>query len=233
MTLNCIVVDDDEVSRVLISNFVERTDFLKLSHSFSNAIDASNVLLDDKNNDIDLIFLDVEMPEMTGLELAKSLNKTHPIIFITSKKEYAIEAFEGEVLDYLVKPPDYPRFLKAAKRAKDEREKILQFAESEDHIFVKSDSKFVRIPFTELYYIEALADYVIFHTAKSKYIVHHTMKGIERRLPLSIFSRVHRSYILNRSKINQIEDFQVIIHEKSIPIGASYKEEFLKRLNIL
>lgn len=233
MVLNCMVVDDDEMSRLLVSQLIEKTDFLNLTHVLDNTIDASNILISEKNNDVDLVFLDVEMPEMSGLELVQSLKNTYPIILITSKKDYAIEAFEGNVLDYIVKPIDYTRFLKAALKAKEEREKELKFAEKEDHLFVKSDSRYVRIPYNELYYVEALADYVIFNSVKGKYIVHHTMKGIEKRLPISIFSRVHRSYIVNRNRISHIEDFNIAITDKIIPIGASYKEDFLKRVNML
>lgn len=233
MTLNCMVVDDDEMSRLLVSRFVDQTDFLNLTHVLDNTIDASNILVGEKNNDVDLVFLDVEMPEMTGLELSKSLKNTYPIIFITSKKEYAIEAFEDNVLDYLVKPIEYTRFLKSAIKAREQREKELKFAERENHIFVKSDSKHVRIPYNDLFFVEALADYVIFNTVKGKYIVHHTMKGIEKRLPASMFSRVHRSYIINRNKVSYIEDFNISISDKVIPIGASYKDGFLDHVNML
>lgn len=233
MILNTMIVDDDEMSRLLISKFVEQTDFLNLTSVMDNSIEASNVLSDEKNNDIDLIFLDIEMPEMSGMDLVKSLNNNYPVIFITSKKDYAIEAFEGNVLDYLVKPVEYPRFLKSATKAKEQRERELLYAEKEDHIFVKADSRHVRIPYHDLYFVEALADYVIFNTVKGKYIVHHTMKGIEKKLPISIFSRVHRSYIVNRDKINHLEDFNISISDKIIPVGASYKEGFLKRLNQL
>jgi len=233
MTLNCMVVDDDEMSRLLISKFIDQTDFLNVAQVLDNTIDASNILIGEKNNDIDLVFLDVEMPEMTGLELSKSLQNTYPIIFITSKKDYAIEAFEDSAQDYLVKPVEYTRFLKAARKVLDQREKELKFAEKENHIFVKSDSRFVRIPFDELLFVEALADYVIFNTNKGKFIVHHTMKGIEKRLPVSSFSRVHRSYIINRNKINHIEDFNISLGNKMIPVGASYKESFMEKVNLL
>ncbi len=231
--LNCIIVDDDEASRLMITKFIDRTDFLDLSGSFDNAIDASNLLLSHEKNNVDLIFLDIEMPEMNGLDLAKSLNGIQPVIFITSQKGYAAEAFEGNTVDYLVKPPEYSRFLKAVQKAKDRYEKTLKNSETENYIFVKSESRFVRIPFDELLYLEALADYVIFHTANSKYVVHYTMKGIEKRLPETIFSRVHRSFIVNRTKINQIEDIHVAIGDNKIPIGAYYRDKFLSKLNIL
>ena len=230
--LNCIVVDDDEASRLMITKYIDRTDFLDLSGTFDNAIDASNLLLSKDKNKIDLIFLDIEMPEMNGLDLARSLNGMQPVIFITSQKRYAAEAFEGNTVDYIVKPPEYSRFLKAVQKAKEQYEKSRK-SELEDYIFVKSESRFVRIPFDELIYLEALADYVIFHTNNSKYVVHHTMKGIEKRLPENMFSRVHRSFIVNRTKISQIEDIHVSIGDNKIPIGAFYREKFLSKLNIL
>ena len=223
MILNCMVVDDDEMSRLLISKFVEQTDFLNLSHVLSDTIEASNILVDNNNNDVDLVFLDIEMPEMTGAELAKSLNNLYPIIFITSSKEHAIEAFEDNVLDYLVKPIEYPRFLKAAVKAKEQLEKELLFAEKENHLFVKSDSRHVRIPYEDLYFVEALADYVIFNTKKGKFIVHSTtMKGIEKKLPRSVFSRVHRSYIVNRDKINHMEDFNLFHYGPRVISGRRF-----------
>lgn len=230
--LNCIVVDDDEASRLMITKYIDRTDFLDLSGTFDNAIDASNLLLSNDKHNIDLIFLDIEMPEMNGLDLARSLNGMQPVIFITSQKRYAAEAFEGNTVDYIVKPPEYSRFLKAVQKAKEQYEKSKK-SELENYIFVKSESRFVRIPFDELMYLEALADYVIFHTINSKYVVHHTMKGIEKRLPENIFSRVHRSFIVNRTKISQIEDIHVSIGDNKIPIGAFYREKFLSKLNIL
>ncbi len=232
-TLNCMIVDDDEMSRLVVAKFIDQTDFLNLTHTIDNTIEASNILIGEKNNDIDLVFLDIEMPEMTGLELLNSLHDSYRIIFITSKKDYAIEAFEGNVLDYLVKPIEYTRFLKSAVKAREDRERDLKLAEQVDHMYVKSDSKQVRIPFNDLVYVEALADYVIFNTNKGKYIVHHTMKGIEKRLPQSIFSRVHRSYIINRNKVSHIEDYNVFITDKVIPVGASYKEGFMSYLNML
>ncbi|MEQ8338782.1 MAG: LytTR family DNA-binding domain-containing protein [Cyclobacteriaceae bacterium] len=230
--LNCIVVDDDEASRLMITKYIDKTDFLDLSGAFDNAIDASNLLLSNDKHNVDLIFLDIEMPDMSGLDLARSLNGLQPVIFITSQKGYAAEAFEGNTVDYIVKPPEYSRFLKAVQKAKERYEKTKN-SELENYIFVKSESRFVRIPFDELIYLEALADYVIFHTINSKYVVHHTMKGIEKRLPDSIFSRVHRSFIINRTKISQIEDIHVSIGDNKIPIGAFYREKFLSKLNIL
>lgn len=234
MALNCMVVDDDEMSRLVIKKFIDKTDFLTLTHDLDNTKEASDILLGESANDVDVVFLDIEMPEMTGLELVNQLQNAYNIIMVTSKKDYAIEAFEGSVADYLVKPVEYERFLKAVNKVKENLEKEKLLAEQEDHIYVKSDGKLFRLNYKDILFVEALADYVIFNTTSTKkHIVHHTMKGIEKRLPESMFSRVHRSFIINRTKIHKIEDLQVVIGEKSFAIGASYKEALMSKFNLL
>ena len=229
-----MVVDDDKMSRLVINKFIEKTDFLTLSHDLDNTKEASDILLGESSNDVDVVFLDIEMPGMSGLELVKSLQKAYNVILVTSKKEYASEAFEDSVADYLVKPVEYERFLKAANKVRENLKKEQILAEKEDHIYVKSDGKLYRLAYDNILFVEALADYVIFNTEVGrKHIVHHTMKGIEKRLPESIFSRVHRSYIINRTKINRIEDLQVYIGEKNFSIGASYKEALMEKFNML
>lgn len=234
MALNCMVVDDDKMSRLVVKKFIDKTDSLVLSHDLDNTKEASDILLGESANDVDVVFLDIEMPGMSGLELVKSLQHAYNVILVTSKKEYAIEAFEDSVADYLVKPVEYERFMKAVNKVKENLEKEKLLAEQEDHIYVKSDGKLFRLSYDNILFVEALADYVIFNTASGKkHIVHHTMKGIEKRLPESIFSRVHRSYIINRNKIDKIEDLQVFIGEKTFSIGASYKESLMDKFNLL
>jgi len=228
-----MVVDDDEMSRLILKKFIDKTDSLALSHDLDNAKDASKILLGESANDVDIVFLDVEMPEMSGMDLVNQLKSAYNVVLVTSKKDYAIEAFEGSVADYLVKPVEYERFLKAVSKVKESLEKEKILAEREDHIYVKSDGKLYRLAYDNVLFIEALADYVIFNTPKRKHIVHHTMKGIEKRLPDSIFSRVHRSFIINRTKIEKIEDLQVFIGEKSFSIGASYRESLMEKFNML
>lgn len=229
-----MVVDDDKMSRLVIKKFIDKTDSLVLTHDLDNTQEASDILLGESANDVDIVFLDIEMPEMSGLELVKSLQHAYNVIMVTSKKEYAIEAFEDAVADYLVKPVEYERFMKAVNKVKENLEKEKLLAEQEDHIYVKSDGKLYRLSYDNILFVEALADYVIFNTKSGKkHIVHHTMKGIEKRLPESIFSRVHRSYIINRDKIDKIEDLQVHIGEKTFSIGASYKESLMEKFNLL
>ncbi|MFT7032220.1 MAG: DNA-binding LytR/AlgR family response regulator [Cyclobacteriaceae bacterium] len=228
-----MVVDDDELSRLMIKKYVEKTDFLELTHELSSGIEASNVLMQPDSPDVDIIFLDIEMPEMTGIELLESLTSDYQVIMITSAEKYALNAFEQDVTDFLVKPFSYGRFLKAAVKANEVLENIKKKAESFSELYVKSDSRVRKIVLSEVMFIEAMADYVIFNTTKGKHIVHHTMKGIEKKLPESLFGRVHRSYIVNFNRIEYFEDMNCVIKEKFIPVGVSYRERVFGRLNML
>ncbi len=230
MMLNCIVVDDDEMSRKVVVHFIEKTNFLKVSNQFDNAIDAAHYL-DEEH--VDIIFLDVQMPEMSGMEFLSALEKDIEIILITSEQKYAVEAFEKRVTDYLVKPIEYTRFLQAAQKAEANVELKRAATLKRKEFFVRSDAKIIRIPYDNILFVEALADYVIIQTEAKKHIVHFTMKGIVNRLPDDYFVRTHRSYIVNLDKIEALEDNSILIGEKYIPIGASYKEAFLDRLNFL
>ena len=188
MDLNCLVVDDEKLSRSIVNHYIEKTNFLKLQIECPSAIEAAN-LLQEPDNDIDIIYLDVEMPEMSGMELLQSINHTYEVILTTSGEKYAVKAFENSVTDYLVKPFDYARFLKASVKARNNIQTQNRKNEKQTDIYVKSGSKVVKIELSDILYIEALADYVIFVTDQGKHIVHYTMKGIEKRLPASYFAR--------------------------------------------
>ena len=230
MTLNCIVVDDDEMSRKVVVHFIEKTNFLQLTQEFDNAIDATQYL-DEEH--VDIIFLDIQMPKMSGMDFINALEKDIDIILITSEEKYAVEAFEKMVTDYLVKPIEYARFLQAAKKAQTNIEIKRAATEKRMEFYVRTDAKIVRIAYEKILFVEALADYVIIQTEVKKHIVHFTMKGIANRLPDGEFVRTHRSYIVNLNKIEALEDNSLLIGEKYIPIGASYKEALLDRLNFL
>lgn len=230
MNLNCMVVDDDDMSRTIIRKYIEKTNFLDLQYECTSAIDASNLL---KEGNTDVIFLDIQMPEMTGMDLIKTLEEDYQIVMITSAQEYAVEAFEKQVTDYLVKPIEFSRFLMSASKVKKNIENLQRQNEKQHDLYVRSEAKLIRLDMPDILYVEALADYVIFHTKRKKHIVHYTMKGIENRLPTSMFSRVHRSYIINLYNVDSIEDNSILVGEKIIPIGASYKDTFIKRLNFL
>jgi DNA-binding LytR/AlgR family response regulator len=229
--MNCIVVDDEEFSRNVIKHFINKTDGLNMLSECENAAEAFKAL---KSDEIDIVFLDVEMPDMTGIELMKALDDMPQIILVTSRPNYAVEAFEYSVTDFLVKPVNYARFLKAVSKAETNlKASNVTIENKTNEVFVKADSKIIKLKLSDIIYIEALSDYVIINTATRKYIIHSTMKGLEKKLPDSDFIRVHRSYIVNFAKIDQIEDLNVIVPGKTIPIGASYKNTFMKKLNLL
>lgn len=233
MPYKCIVVDDEEMSRMVVKNFVEKTENLELSHILENGEEAYDLLTAQENPDVDIIYLDIQMPGMSGIDLMNKLEDVYQIIITTSEEKYALQAFEGSVTDFLVKPFQYERFLKATHKAVENIEKQRTLAESHADIYVKSDSRMIRLPFEDIVSVEALSDYIIFNTAKGKFIVHHTMKGIESKLPESIFSRVHRSHIVNLRKIDFMEDMQIFINNKAIPVGASFKDRLYSKLNFL
>lgn len=228
--MNCIIVDDDKISRRIIQNYILKTDFLILIKSCTNAIEAVNIL---QNEMIQLIFLDVEMPEMNGLEFIKTLEEKPQIILVTAHEKYAVEAFEHNVTDYIVKPISYSRFLKAVTKVKSIYDKHLNHNSGLPYIFVKTDSKLIRINTKDIFYIEALADYVNIITPKEKYVVHSTMKGIESKLPNQLFQRVHRSFIVRLDKINSIDENTLVINDNLIPIGGSYRKKLLTQINLI
>jgi len=229
--MKCIVVDDEDVARKVVKSFIERTKGLTVVADFDNAIDAYNLL---KSETVDLLFLDIDMPEMSGMELIKSLENKPMVVMITGRKEFAIEAYELAVVDYMVKPVTYARFLKAVEKVTGNMSKNVLDTTAKGDIYVKADSKIVRISLKDIKFVEALSDYVIIHTDKKKYIVHSTMKGITNRLPAGEFARVHRSFIVNINQIETIEDMSnIIMPNKIIPIGASYKSDFFNKLNFL
>ncbi|HBS88442.1 MAG: DNA-binding response regulator [Bacteroidetes bacterium GWF2_38_335] len=237
MVLNCIIIDDDKLSRKVIEEFVNRTESLNLINSYSSAVEAINVF--NIGEEINLIFLDIEMPVMTGLEFLKTLSDPPQIVIISAKEKYALEAFEYDVTDYLLKPVSYARFFKAVDKVlnhyRDSHDK--RVAEENDEIFIKKSSSLVRLKYDDILWIEALENYVIVNTFSEKFTIHFTMKAIEKKLPLSKFKRVHRSYIVNVSRINVIEDNAIIVNiedgSKVIPIGKSYKDKLMNDLNLM
>jgi len=233
--MNCIIIEDDELSRKIVEKYIAKVSYLNLLYSFSNPLEALQTVKENEN--IDLIFLDVEMPEMTGIEFIQSLKKTPGIIIISAKEKYAIVAFENDVIDYLLKPIVYPRFLKAVNKAYDHWKEHKNVAEVIDGIFIKKNAALVRLNYDEILWIEALENYISFNTLNEKTIIHSTMKAIESKLPANRFARVHRSFIVNLKKFNTIEDNTVVFNlgdaSKVIPIGKSYREKLLRDINLL
>lgn len=233
--LRSLVIDDDDISRQIIGKYIEKSEHTKLVGSYGNAADAANALVQD---DVDILFLDVEMPEISGLELLKNLTVSPYIILTTAKKEYALDAFEYDVTDYLLKPIMYPRFLKAVSKAIE----LMETAQPEppavntEDVFVKHNSRYVKVPTKEIIWIEAIGDYVEIHTADKKFTAHTTMKSLITKLPQNDFMRVHRSYIVRLSSILEIEDNTLAVSReknKMVPVGKSYRDALLKRLNLI
>ena len=233
--LRCLVVDDDPLSVQVVLNCIANTPFLTAAGSFTNPIEAAESL---RTDSVDLLFLDVEMPVLSGLDLLRTLQHPPLVVLITSSKNYAVAAFEQNVVDYLVKPVSYPRFLQASQKALETIERQAASADAievpapdADYTFVKVDNKLVRVNFDDVRYVEALGDYVHVVTGQSKLIVYSTMKAVEEKFPTSRFTRVHRSFIVNFNRIQALEDNAVIVDGKHIPVGQTYLREVMLRLN--
>ncbi|MFA5299819.1 MAG: LytTR family DNA-binding domain-containing protein [Lutibacter sp.] len=233
--MKCIIIDDEPLAVELLEDFVSKTPNLKLVSSCSNAIEAVSVL---QNNKIDLIFLDIEMPEFTGIEFIKSLDIKPLFIFTTAYSHYAIEGFNLNAVDYLVKPIPFHRFLKAVNRAqelfllrKEEKSPEIKPLSSPNFIFVKSDYENIKLNFDDIKYFEGLKDYIkIFSTSHKPILTLSNFKKIEEKLPGDIFIRVHRSYIISLKHINSVQRNRILIDGVRIPIGQNYKDEFLKKI---
>lgn len=231
MILNCIAVDDEPLALGLICSFIEQTPFLKLVGSFSSGIKALEALHDQH---IDLIFLDIQMPDLTGIQLARTLenkpgNAKPGVIFTTAFNNYAIEGYKVDALDYLLKPYDYEEFLKAAHKAKTYTEMLTAkqpTADNEEYIFLKVEYQLVRVAIKDIVYIEGLKDYAKIHLAgETKPLLSLiTLKSLEDKLPTRLFMRVHRSFIISLDKIDAVTKNTVQIGGINITIGEQYKE---------
>lgn len=231
--MNCLIVDDNEVARMAMKQLVSQVQLLNLVGECSSAIEAFNYL---KTENIQLLFLDIEMPGMTGIELTKQLGANKPlIIFTTANKEYAIEAFELNVVDYLLKPVTLPRFLQAVSRAREVMESNKQEVkfEEKEFVFVKDNGILKKLNVDEILYLEAMGDYVKVHTAQKFHVLHSTLKSIEEKLPANKFIRVHRSYIVALGKIDFIQEGVISIGKANIPVAETYKATLNKKLNLL
>lgn len=229
--MRCIIVDDDELSRSILEDLVNDTDELDLIKSCEDPVEAFKLI---KDEHIDLVFLDIEMPKMDGMEMLRNLNPLPQIIFVTAHTEYAVESYEYDVTDFIQKPISAARFLKAIDKAINRfEEKRANITEKDKTIFIKTDSKLVQINTEDILYVEALGNYMRLYTSGGKYTILSTMKDIAAKLSSEDFVRVHRSFIVRLDKIETIEDQFIIIQGKQISIGKAYKDELNKRLNLL
>lgn len=230
--MNSLIVDDNAIARTTLSHLASQVTDLTVVCEYCNAMDAYNHL---QTMDVDLLFLDIEMPEMSGLELTRNLkNKDTVIIFTTSKKEYAVEAFELNVADYLVKPVTPGRFLQAVNKAREilESKNTAEPVTTEEFIFVRDSNITRKLRIDDILYAEAMGDYVKFHTLQKVYAIHGTLKAAEEKLPLSKFIRVHRSYIIALSKIDTLQDGGLVVDGKFLPVADAYRKALNSRMNI-
>ena len=231
--MKCLLVDDNKMARMALKQLVSQVQNLELVAECSNAMEAFNEL---GANSTDLLFLDIEMPEMSGIDLIKKLGAKKPlIIFTTAKTDYAVEAFELNVIDYLVKPITQSRLAQAVEKAQEalDSNKEEVKVEEQGFVFVKDNGMLKRISIDDILFLEAMGDYVKVHTAIKFHVVHATLKSIEEKLPSTKFLRVHRSYIVAINKIDFIQEGTIAIGKTTIPVADTHKAALNKRLNLL
>ncbi|HEX8020386.1 LytTR family DNA-binding domain-containing protein [Mucilaginibacter sp.] len=230
MILKCLIIDDEPIARKLLQEYIEETDFLVLSGAAENPLKATSLI---NKLDIDLIFLDVNMPKMNGFQFLRSAAKLPMVIMTTAYGEYALEGFEMAVVDYLVKPFSLERFLKASQKALELqilKQKASPPKNEADHFYVKCDGKIERVVYAELIYVEAMANYVTLYTLHKKLVVYLTVKGLQEKLPADRFIQVHKSYIVNTAMISNIEGNMLNLNGNKIGIGLSFYDDVMDRI---
>jgi DNA-binding LytR/AlgR family response regulator len=229
MKLRCLVVDDEPVARQGMVEYIREADFIQLQAEASNAVEAAAKLAE---GNIDLILLDIQMPGMTGLEFLRTLKNPPMVIITTAFSEFALEGFELDVMDYLVKPIPYPRFLKAVTKARDF--KALKgkdgAAPEVNFMFVKSNGKFERVFFDDIVLVEAMQNYVMLHVNNQKLVVYMTMGGMEAQLPTATFMRVHKSFIVPVGKVQAIQNHELTIDKFKVPVSRTLYEVVCNRI---
>ena len=223
--INCIAIDDEPFALGIIENYALQIPFLNLVEKFSNPMDAVQLL---KAQKIDLIFLDIQMPQISGINFLKSINTDAKIIFTTAYDKYAVESYDFAAADYLLKPFSFERFLKSVQKVMDGKGPVNN--EKNEYIFVKSGAKYINVLLTDILYVEGLKDYVIIHLKDKKIVVLQTMKSMEEKLSAQSFIRVHRSFIVSLKKIDSVDGSFVKINNNEIPIGDSFRDAFQKAL---
>lgn len=234
--LKCIAIDDEPKALDVVELYVKKTPFLELTGRFRDSLEALDFV---KANSVDLLFLDINMPDLNGIEFLQTLSKKPMVIFTTAYSEYAVQSYDFDAIDYLLKPFTFPRFLKAANKALDQFNLVHQETESKDselknplisNLVFKSGSDMYNIKLDDILYIEGAQNYIFIHTKETKIMSLMRMKEIELKLPEELFMRIHKSYIIALQQIDKIESYQVSIKGHEIPIGKTYKEAFLRQI---
>ncbi len=232
--INALIVDDEPLALDVLETYIERLPNVNLVRRCNNAIEAMDALNSEK---IDLMFLDIQMPQLTGIDFLKTLQNPPLVVFTTAYPNYALDGYELNVTDYLLKPISFERFMTAVNKATDQlalqnsSSNVEEANEGTDFIFVKSDKKLIKVKYSDIHYIEGLKDYVIIRMANSRVITLQTMKSLEVKLPSDLFKRIHRSYIVALDHIDAIVGNMVEINKKHLPIGKNYREELLALIN--
>ncbi|WP_449441482.1 LytR/AlgR family response regulator transcription factor [Ulvibacter antarcticus] len=230
-SISCIIVDDEAIAREIIATHLSKIPKVTIVGSCSNAIDAFNCL---REHTIDLVFLDINMPEISGIAFAKSINKNVKIIFTTAYRDYAVEGFELQAVDYLLKPISFERLLKAVNNYFEIRinsnHSEIKAIEFNDFMFVRADRRMIKIDFDSIIYIESYGDYLKIHQIDETIVTRETISAIEAKLPSEKFLRIHRSYIIALKQITSFSNEEIVIQNKSLSISRSYKKEVLELL---
>ena len=221
--LKCLVVDDEELARILLKTYIQKNESIDLIGITDNPLEALKIL---ENQEVDLLFLDIQMPELSGTSVAERVNPKTRIIFTTAYSEYAITGFDLNVLDYLLKPITFERFQQAIEKAKD----YFQISNPEETIIIKSGYDLYKIRFDEILFIEGCSEYVIFQTFEKRIMSYQTLKSLEVSLPNQLFMRVHRSYIVNKMKVNALKSRELLVGSFKISVSETYLEEVRKYL---
>ena len=225
--LNVLIVDDDAASLNVVAKLVEQHTDLHLLGRCEHALEALELL---QSHSIDVLFLDVEMPDMSGIELLRTLKELPQVVLISGNDRYAAEAFELEVVDFIVKPVTLSRFTQAVSRLLKASERLTP---SEKPVFVKAEGRLIKLDLNNVSWIEAKGDYVLIRTLDKPIMTHTTLKSLESRLPTHQFARVHRSFIVNLDQVNDIDDTTLVVGDQVIPIGASFRSNLMRRVRLL
>ncbi|MEO9887890.1 MAG: LytTR family DNA-binding domain-containing protein [Balneola sp.] len=228
--INCVIIDDEPFARNLLSDYISKIPYLNLKHSFSSGLLAMETLNKEK---IDLLFLDIQMPDISGIEFLKSLKEAPKVIFTTAHAEFALEGYELNILDYLLKPFDFPRFLKAIEKASTFQSTSNNSEQKEPlkYILVKDGHRLIKVALQDILYIKGLKDYVQIVTPNKKIVSLQTLKELSGNLPGDKFSRAHNSYIVGLEHINVVEKNRIVIEGEKIPIGPTFRKLFFDALN--
>ena len=230
--INCIIIDDEPLARAGLKEYVADIDFFNLLGVFDNALAATEIL---GSGEVDLLLLDIQMPRLTGIDFYKTLKNAPAVIFTTAYPQYALEGFEVNALDYLVKPISFDRFYKAALKAKEylrvgQKEKAAANESPAGYFFIKADNSLVKIFYADILFVEAMQNYVTIYTSEKRYISYLTFKSVEDYLPASGFIKVHKSYIIAAARVDSIDGNEICMGRHRIPISRSLKDEVMEKL---